>query len=384
MFNLGVLKFNKDKLLTFLLVLVILTQYRMSFTWYFAQFISMIFVPVIFALLFKGRRLTVPNKIVFAVLGGAALIFIVKNFQVSSCVALLAFWSSFYIKDSLKIKVVDYITTLMSVVMFVSLSAWLIHFNVKELPLYSLLDLSIIGNPGSLENYLFFVNNPTLFMPRFYSIYEEPGGLGVMLSFILAANNYNVKDFRVIVLFFSLIFTYSLAGYIVTVLGICFMKVRSLQAFFQAFFFLLFLTGAVVWFFQDDAMFNQNIVGRLLEFDDQGLDHRNSEELNEFFQAYITSFSSIFGMGPKYAGTHFEGSSYKFFIINYGFFGLFILLMMYVCMAWRYGKNAFRLLLIYALAFLPQYGAFLSWQILLFSASLPAVCSSIKALKPTN
>ena len=384
MSRLGVVRLNRSRILTILLVVIIVTQYRSSFTWYFAPFISMVLVPVVFAILFKGRSLAVPNKIMYAVLGGAVLIFLVKNFQVSSCIALLAFWGSFYVKDSIKVKVVDCITTLMSVIMFISLSCWLIHFNVKELPLFNLLDLSIIGNPGHLENYLFFVHNPTLFMPRFYAIYEEPGGLGVMLSFILAANKYNIKDLRVIILFLSLVFTYSLAGYIVTVLGVCFMKIRSPKAFFQALVLVLLLIGVVFFVLKDDAMFNQNIVGRLMDFDDQGLDHRNSDDLNKFFSDYITSFSSILGMGPNYAGTHFEGSSYKFFIINYGFFGLFILLMMYVCMAWRYGRNAFRLLLIYALAFLPQYGAFLSWQILLFSASLPAVCSSIKALKPTN
>lgn len=363
--------FDINRVIPIVISLIILSQNRSSLTWYSTFYVTSVLVLLLYFLLYKNKKsIYFPNSLSAFGLYLSIISFVVLNFQTSSVITLIAFVSTFLLNNQIKKESVDILTTILSFIIGLSLIFWLLHFNdILILPLYRQLDLSIIGNPGYLDDYLFFVHSDGLLFPRFYSIFEEPGALGVLLSLVILANKYNFRDKRIIVLLLGLIFTYSLAGYITFICGLALYKISSLKTLVKS----IFIVGVVVtifyFLFRDVEVLDWLIFDRISNFGDRGLEQRNSDELNKFYSTYITSLASITGMGEGYSGAHFTGSSYKFFFIDYGWLGVVALLLLYVSIAKRYGRSAIAVLAIYVLAFLPQYRAFISWQILLFALS---------------
>lgn len=362
---------NRTFVVSLIIPLIILSQIRSSFTWLTTFYIASGLVVLLFILLYFGKTtIKFPNQLSVIALYASLTIFIFLNFQVSSLITLIAFIATFQLSDEIKKKSLEYLTILLSFIIGISLLSWLLHFNeIVAFPLYRLLDLSFIGTDAYLEDYLLFVHNPQLLFPRFYSVFEEPGGVGVLSAFVIIANSFNFKDKRVLIILGGLIFTYSLAGYVVFVSGLILNRMKSLR------WLILLLIGISILFiilyyvFKDVEVLQMLIFDRITNLDERGLNHRTSNDSNVFFDSYCFSLSSIFGMGNGYCRTHFGGSSYKFFIIDYGWFGLLSIALLYLSIYKQYGKKALSVLFAFALAFLPQYGAFISWQILLFTIS---------------
>ena len=54
---------------------------------------------------------------------------------------------------------------------------------------------------------------------RFHSIFLEPGHLGCIIAFFVMANQYNFKNRYVLIMSIVLLFTLSLAGYVLFYIG---------------------------------------------------------------------------------------------------------------------------------------------------------------------
>lgn len=368
--KLAIVKFEQY-LLPSIVSFIILAQNRSSITWSNTFYISSFLVLIFFFFANRGKKtIFFPN--VFSALGLylATISFVILNFQVSSLITLIAFICTFSVDEQIGRKSLDVLTTILSFIIGISLFFWLLHFNdILKLPLYRFLDLSIIGNEGYLEDYIFFIHNNEPLFPRFYSIFEEPGALGVLLTFVILANKYNFKDKRILVLLGGLIFTYSLAGYITFFVGLFLYKIKNFKLFIYTLFGISIVIIIVYSLFKDAEALNWLIFDRLSNIDERGLSHRNSNDLNLFYSDYMFSVSSILGMGEGYSGSRFTGSSYKFFIIDYGWLGVLSLMLLYISIVLKYGLKTITIFVVYFLAFLPQYEAFISWQILLFTLS---------------
>lgn len=372
---------NRGKLVSLLIPLIILLQPRSSFTWYNSVFIASFFIAFYLFVVFVNRNSFRLNNTFFGfVLMLSFSFFVGYRFQGSSLLALLCFFSIPLLTTEEKKCALSILTKILAVIIAVSLSFWLLLFFGKAgMVAYRQLDLSIIGNVGYLDDYFFFVDNPTLIFPRFYSIYEEPGALAVLLSLVIIANNFNFKKKPVLVLLFGLIFTYSLAGYMIMTVCFTISKVKSAGKF------LKILVGTIVFLvlfyilFKDVEVFQYLIFNRIFGFDEYGLNHRTTSDLNNFYSSYISSVHSLSGMGVGYAGHTFAGGSgYKMFMIDYGWMGLISLLSIYISIGWNCGKQAFVLFVGILLAFLPQGGAFITWQILLYGITCNRTIENIE------
>lgn len=113
-------------------------------------------------------------------------------------------------------------------------------------------------------------------------------------------------------------------------------------------------------------------------FTDNSIDSRTNANMNSYFEKYITSSQALFGKGTSFLSQNQmgEGASYKLFLIEYGFVGLFLLIGIYICMIPKFTKIVLVFLFLYFLSFLQRPLAFTTWQILLFLCSVSVILSN--------
>ncbi len=239
---------------------------------------------------------------------------------------------------------------------------------------------------GTYANYIFNIHSLGLYSERFNACFCEPGHLGMIMSFLLYINNYQVKKWYVKVCLVSLLLSLSLAGYVLLLLGYVFYSfsgksvVRSIRYFLGA-----ILASIIVYFVSIDYngghnYVNEKIIERL-EYDeeDHGIkgDNRVSPATGAFFEASNLS-DFIIGMRSQkmMQDWNLEGSGYKMFIMEYGIISLVLVFLLYLLITRMSPKNrrryCFGLLLLYCAAFIQRsYPFWAAWLI-------PYICFCMK------
>lgn len=234
--------------------------------------------------------------------------------------------------------ILDSITKWFACLLFPSLIIYilvsLLHIHLPPLGVIRPPD-NIVAAYGDFLNYIFYVENnyslELLFM-RFNGPFIEPGHLGMICSFLLYANRYDFKRKDVWVVLFSLLFTLSLAGYILSFLGffmiytekirkIIFPAILSVCAYFYV---------STVWNGGDNEV-NQLIFTRM-EYDaEKGItgNNRFGGYTDYYFDSYMDTGRLWLGMDTRYLTDLKErgvigGAGYKIYILNYGIVGVFV------------------------------------------------------------
>ena len=192
------------------------------------------------------------------------------TFRASSLFIVLSYFLALNIDRINGKKVLDYISKFLYWVILVSLPAWLIHLNLFEFSLFGQLDLSEMkGAPYIYNNYMLFVMDATRSYYRFYSVFDEPGVLGTLSAFILYGNKYDFKKKENIVILIGCLFTYSMAFYMITLLGWLYQSARSFKRLIISIVVIILIVGALVYLMADDQAFQQSVIER---FADVGFD----------------------------------------------------------------------------------------------------------------
>lgn len=250
------------------------------------------------------------------------------------------------ITDKEKRRCLDWFTTFMAVLLLFSLLEYfLLLFGVLKMA------PNIIYYPEQESNRYYFnyglfiiIDDPRNFLlPRFQSIFMEPGHLGMMGCLLLYANGFNLRDKRVVILLISTIVTMSLAAYVLLIIGFfLFIYAKSskkslmaLRLFFLG--FLLIGSGIVYYNLYPDSPFSTAILGRLIPDDKKGIkgNNRNTEEFKKAFGVQMEHFDADFffgyGVGAQQKKLKNPGgnASAKLFIFEFGIVGLLLLLFFY-------------------------------------------------------
>lgn len=372
---------NKNYINAFLLVGVVLSQNPPWFIWGVYYYILIICVTCLlfinFNRIYKHPNLYL-NSLFVATL--ALIFFFGRSFfetpRFSSFVTVLFFILIFVINDKEKVLSLNILTKALSIIILVSLSGWIIHTFLFELPVYNTLTYSE-GKGASegtfLNNYIIFIQLPYRPVIRFYSIFDEPGVLGTLSAFILFANRYNFKNKLNIIILIGGIFTFSLAFIAISFIGYIMLNIGKGYKIIKYITILSIIALLVYIVLKDNETFQIAVLERLLNLDSSGIESRTSDYMNLYFKDYILSKESIFGKGTSFLNVRralFQGQGYKFFLIEYGITGLFLVLLMYLSMIREYPKKGLLLLFIFFLSFLQRPFLFMPWQIALFSMSL--------------
>lgn len=247
-----------------------------------------------------------------------------------------------------------FFTNIMAVLLFVSLLAFFFVLLGGHLP------STRMQHPESkfydfFENYKFFIvvhdkRNFSIFA-RFQSVFTEPGHLSMMTALLLYANDYKIKKWQNFVILISLIFTFSLAGYVLLIAGVFLYSFAISKRKLPMVLLLIFIgcisIGLMFFYYNrhPDSLISRTIISRLMPDEERGFsgNNRNTTQFKDTYREFIreNSFRTLTGWGNSIAKEFPKGgnSSYKNFIYENGFIGFFLLWIMYF--AFTLGTKSF-------------------------------------------
>ena len=293
------------------------------------------------------------------------------EFRFSTILFFLVYVCLFFINDDIKKRSFSILTKTLGYIVAISLLSWLVNYFIFELPFgFPLAYSDLLGKGEGLifKNYILFIQ-PDMDYFRFYSVFDEPGVLGTLSAIILLGNKYDFKKKENLFLLFGGIFTFSLAFYIVTILGYLINAV-IMRRIKQVVIISTILLSILPFLLTLDA-FKLSIVYRLSNFN-QSVQDRNGVLLDQFYDAFSKTPKLYYGESLTFFANNpllHEGSSYKFFIIEYGFIGFLLLLLLYIFLIDFKRINFYIIfcLIVFLILFIQRPFMYTPWSILLFS-----------------
>ena len=341
---------------------IVLLLYLISNTYVFHKFKEFI-IPIFFLILL---RLFISD-------------YASTNSILGNILRIYVFTTILLLNDAYKSKIFIYLTKAFAILVSISMLFWFL----KLLGLYeSYSYLSIGENTNSHLNHFFFLTqNRFDFIPRFMSVFLEPGHLGMIASFMLFGNSFKLKNKYVLLIFISTLLTFSLAAYLLCFISYAYLLSLKRYNLTRIFFFTLifaFLYVIIINYNNGNNVFNNLLIDRLI-FDGEQISgwNRFTDDFNDYYNNFITSPESFFGIGQtEFVNLFPERVSigYKTYIVAHGFFGLLILIAFYFSIALKYKqKKTLLFLLIYIISFLQRPYAIWDVQILIFICALPYI-----------
>ena len=256
----------------------------------------------------------------------------------------------------------------------------LVVFCNAELPYFTIQYPSTLSEYPDFKNYIFLIliDTPSVFY-RLSSIFTEPGHLGMISAILLYINKYDLKKKSVLIIFIGLILSFSLAAYVLLILGYIIYEFskgkRLVKKISKLLLGLTVLIPISVYIYKE---YDESAVARLIiarmEYDDKrGIvgNNRNSEHFDYYYEKKFLNDANywITGVGINYFQTKLAGktSSYKVFFVMHGLIGLILLLLFYLSIFYT-SRSWFicGLLLLYCASFWQRPYALWEMQLFLF------------------
>lgn len=247
-----------------------------------------------------------------------------------------------------------------------------------DLPNFGLLN-SGSDRHTSFVNYLLYIEPQYDYLqiiPRFNACFLEPGHLGMICAFMLISNRFNFSKLGNIIYLISLIFSLSLAGYLLCIIGFILLYFNRLK-YVILFVLLSSITVIISITYNDgDNIFNNLIVERL-QFDDDAIERntRTSDEFNMYFSSYMDTKDYWFGISNntfrQLQAYNINGAGYKIYIMNYGIIGVILLAFFYYSISLKVKDKKYSkvFLIILICAFIQRaYPWWFSWILPLYGS----------------
>lgn len=184
-------------------------------------------------------------------------------------------------------------------------------------------------------NYIFYLKTTFDYgtFERFNAFFLEPGHQALVSTFLMMANKF---DFRkcpwLIIMALGVAFSFSLAGYLLSIVGFLLLKVNSLtKALVSLGALALVGGGAYIWSGGDNAL-NEMIISRLEYDESSGIKGNNRFFDNTDFEYERALKSKYLWIGVKTKANMnlISGAGYKIYILNYGMVGVLLALIFYL------------------------------------------------------
>lgn len=218
-------------------------------------------------------------------------------------------------------------------------------------------------------NYGFFIKTTwdSGMLVRFNAFFLEPGHLALLSTFMMMANRFRLKECKWLwVLLLSVIFSFSLAGYLLAVLSFVMLKMKSVNQIVIVGLLMVAFVIAVQNFSGGENAINDMIISRLELDESTGIkgNNRFSGNTDFEFDRSLKSGDVWFGIKDKTNMDLIAGAGYKIFIIGYGLIGTILALGIYLSCIPSHPDSRYTLsfLTILILCFLQRaYPAWYSW-----------------------
>ena len=251
------------------------------------------------------------------------------------------FYALFRLNKDLLRKTSTIVCKILALFLLVSMFFFFLYLIGYHLPGSSL----VRGSYSYTNHYFFLLDDRDLWLiiPRFHSVFMEPGHMGTTIVLLLATQIGEWKRWYNRILFFALFISFSLAAYgllaILTFLRLWILRRKILIKGILLISFIAAVIGGSFLYNDGDNMLNQLIVMRL-EMTDTGDDfegnNRVSENFKKEFESYITTGDVLFGRDMPLGV--WGNSGYRVYIYDFGLFG-FLLVLIFYFFSFKSGKD---------------------------------------------
>ena len=283
------------------------------------------------------------------------------------------------LNDKIKIDLFRFLTKSFAILLSISLFAWILFLLDISLPYF---ETSFNDEQYIFDNYYFFLYNHVdmiLPIPRFSSVFLEPGQLGMITSFFLCGNRFDLKRKEILVIFIATIFTFSLAAYLLLLISASvYLTIYSKKPFrnFILWGLFLFLFYSFFSTYNNGDNVVNNLIFERLQSDNGKVagDNRFSVEMDFYFNRFVNSEDITFGNGSEGYNKLSLGANagYKVFFIQYGIVGTVLIFLFYLSVVIsKPTKTAWILLLVYILCFLQAAYPLWECELILFITAIP-------------
>lgn len=280
----------------------------------------------------------------------------------------------FMLSDKRKQDLLRFVTKFFSLLTIVCLSAYILWLIIGFRPFYTI--RTPFEGYTDYQNFIFFLLPRTYEgVPRFSGPFVEPGHYGMLCAFLIFANRYKFKENRYLTpLLLGTLFSLSLAGYVLLVIGYALNKGTSIFKVLLALVVcgMAYLTVAYIWDNGDNPI-NERILSRLEYDNDKGIsgNNRNLYSTDQYFVSMVRDGSIWTGVGTDKFKQLTErktigGAGITIFLIRYGIIGLICVALYYLAIALGAPnkKYSLKFLFFIAVCFLQRaYPFWYSWLI---------------------
>lgn len=251
--------------------------------------------------------------------------------------AWMIFFTMLRIENDVLQRLATAITKTMAVILGVSFFTYILHLIGFPFPSRP----AVFGDKlYSFENYYFFMVDDHVLMtilPRFSSIFLEPGHVGTATTLLLMTQLGRWKKWYNVILIIITAVTFSLAAY-ANLIALIFLNAwvqrkHIVGKAIAAIVFLASVVGISMNYNDGNNIINQLILLRL-EVDDTTGDiagnNRVTANFEEEFNSYMSSSDILFGRDMSKVGDDTGNSGYRVFLYENGLVCTFLVLLLYI------------------------------------------------------
>lgn len=168
---------------------------------------------------------------------------------------------------------------------------------------------------------------------RFNAFFLEPGHQALLSTFMMIANRFRFKECPWLwVLLVSVVFSFSLAGYLLTAIGFMLLKVNTMAKGLVVVALMAALIGGAIALGGGDNALNELIIKRLEYDESSGIKGNNRFYNNTDYEYQKTIGTKEFWIGVKGKANMklIGGAGFKIFILKDGLIGIILALLFYL------------------------------------------------------
>jgi hypothetical protein len=353
------------------------------FTWGINIFIAQILTTILIILGYnKNQFLITENKIICVVILISIKLYNVYlndgniNAVVGSLITVIPIAFLLFYTNHIRHEILKFITKWVAVILFFSIIAWILFLIGLKWN-----SSSIEYNEGQyvFDNYYFFLHLKRGFLFRYNSIFLEPGQLGMIATFLLFINKFNLKRKSVLIIFIANLLTLSLASYIVMVISAFWLFAVSRRQISTGIILGILLIFSFQYFQSKRSgnILYDNIIARL-QFEDGDIkgNNRFSSDMDRYFENFAKTEKLFTGIGIEkyYQLSLGANAGYKVHLLAYGIIGTFLVIIFYLSLLKKYiSRNTIGLFIIYFLWYLQAAYPLWECNLILYITALPVL-----------
>ena len=233
----------------------------------------------------------------------------------------------------------DCLTKLLAAFLVISILGWVLYLVGFPSPY---IDSANDDLGYSYENHFIFMIDDrwdAMIIPRFNSIFLEPGHLGTLTSLFLMNQLGKWKKWYNIVLLITTLLTFSLAAYvllpIIALMGAWAKGKRIIIAIISIIVVIVSIGIGALYYNDGDNLVNNLIMARLEISDDGKLegDNRVTDSFDAEYQSFLSSSDLLTGREYSMEKFGFGNSGYRVFLYDNGLIALLLVALFYLSLA---------------------------------------------------